>query len=330
MNQEDFYNSDDANDTYDKGLRPKTLAEIIGRTAEKKTIKLMVDSANIKQQSLDHILFYGPPGLGKTSMANVIANSLGTKMQITSGPAIEKQGDLAALLNSLEDRSILFIDEIHRLKKNIEEILYPAMEDGFLDIVIGSGGSAKNIRVQLPRFTLIGATTRLSMLSAPLQDRFGVHFHLDFYEIDEISQIVQQKARMMRVKVTQEASDLIAVRSRRTARIAIRILKRACDLLTVEGGEEIDAEIVHELFTMLGLDDYGLDSTNRKYMQLLIETFRSRPVGLSTIAAAMGDEEATIADVIEPYLLREGFIMKTAKGRIPTDKALELLSINTL
>lgn len=312
-------------DAIEVSLRPQRLSEIIGRENEKRAISLMVDAAKIHGRSLDHILFYGPPGLGKTSMASVIAESLGVKMHVTSGPAIEKQGDLAALLNSLEERSVLFIDEIHRLKRNIEEMLYPAMEDGFLDIVIGAGSSAKTVRIDLPKFTLIGATTRLSLLSAPLQDRFGAHFHLDYYSPEEVAKIIQQKAEILKIKIDDKSSKLLASRSRRTARIAIRILKRAYDLAVIEKYDTITEELVEDLFEILALDPLGLDQVQRKYLQILTEFFSGKPVGLTTIAAAMGDDIATISEVIEPYLLREGLISKTPRGRIPTEKAINLM-----
>lgn len=311
-------------DVVEISLRPQTLVDIIGRENEKKAIGLMINAAKIHGRALDHILFYGPPGLGKTSMASVIAGALGVKMHITSGPALEKQGDLAALLSGLEDRSVLFIDEIHRLKRSIEEMLYPAMEDGFLDIIIGSGNTAKTVRIDLPKFTLIGATTRLSLLSAPLQDRFGAHFHLDYYNPEELSLIIKQKAGILRVNVADDASKLMAQRSRRTARIAIRLLKRAYDLAVIRNHQTISAETVEELFKILALDPLGLDQVQRKYLQILTGFFRGKPVGLTTIAAAMGDDAATIAEVIEPYLLREGLISKTPRGRIPTEKAINL------
>ena len=307
-------------------LRPQNIDQVIGRENEKRTIKLMAKSALKQGAVIDHILFYGPPGLGKTTMSNVVADLMGARMHVTSGPAIEKQGDLAAILSGLEEGSILFIDEIHRLRKNVEEILYPAMEDGYIDVVIGSGGSAKSIRIELPRFSLIGATTRLSMLSAPLRDRFGAHFHLDFYSDQEIEDIVRQKSSILKMEMTDQAVKLLASRSRRTARVAVRMVKRSADKLVVEGQQELDAQMVHELFEILGIDEYGLDKQTRKYLGLLSNSFAGKPVGLSTISAALGEESNTVADVIEPFLLREGFIMKTPRGRIPTDKTIKLFS----
>lgn len=307
-------------------LRPQDLSQIVGREAEKKTIQMMVGSALKRKAKLDHMLFHGPPGLGKTTMAFVIAQEMGSKLRVTSGTAIEKRGDLAALLSNLESNSVLFIDEIHRLKKNLEEVLYPAMEDGFLDIVVGSGTAAKSIRIDLPPFTLVAATTRLSLLSSPLRDRFGAHFHLDFYTEDEVAQIVKQKAQILDIEIDPQASKLIAVRSRKTARVAIRILKRAMDMAVMEDKSVIDTNLVEQLFDLLKVDSHGLDQLSRKYLQLLVGSFQNTPVGLNTLSAALGSEKDTLADVVEPYLLREGFILKTPRGRIATDKTHSLLA----
>lgn len=314
----------DITDFSKNSLRPQNLEQIIGRHNEKNTLKVMIEAAKLSQQSVDHLLFYGPPGIGKTSMALVMAAEMGVDMKVTSGPAIAKQGDLAAILSSLSDQSILFIDEIHRLKRAIEEILYPAMEDGFLDIVIGEGAGARSIRVDLPAFTLIGATTRMSSISEPLRDRFGAHFHLDYYTEQELEEIVEQKVMMLGLDILPDAAELIATRARRTARVAVMLVKRAHELCLINDQTQIDTPVAERALEMLGIDETGLDKASRKYLQILIDKFAGQATGLTTLSAAMGSEDKLIEEVIEPYLIREGYIKKTPRGRIPTDKAINI------
>lgn len=316
----------DSEETFEGALRPQTFNEIIGRGVEKKSIKIMIDSAKKRDASMDHILFHGPPGLGKTTFAYVIAKELGYNLHVTSGSVIDKAGDLAAILTSLEPYSVLFIDEIHRLKRTIEEILYPAMEDNVLDIVIGKGPNARTLRIDLPKFTIIGATTKLSMISAPLRDRFGMNFRLDFYDDDELTQLVNQKAGMMNISIHDEAALEIAKRSRMTARIAIRILKRVRDLATVNNKDLIDIDTTKEALELLDIDEHGLNRSDRAIMKALINNFASRPVGLGTLAASVSEEPETVEAVHEPFLLKKGFIQRTHRGRIATDKAIEIYS----
>ncbi len=314
----------DSEETFEGALRPKTFEEIIGRGTEKRSIRIMIDSAKKRDASMDHILFHGPPGLGKTTFAYVIAKELGYNLHVTSGSVIDKAGDLAAILTSLEPYSVLFIDEIHRLKRTIEEILYPAMEDNVLDIVIGKGPNARTLRIDLPKFTIIGATTKLSMISAPLRDRFGMNFRLDFYNDDELMQLVNQKAGMMNVSIHDEASMEIAKRSRMTARIAIRILKRVRDLATVNDKTHIDLETTKEALELLDIDEHGLNRSDRAIMRALISNFSGRPVGLGTLAASVSEEPETVETVYEPFLLKKGFIERTHRGRMATERAFEI------
>lgn len=303
-------------------LRPSNLDEIIGRNLEKKNIQIMIDSAKKRQKALDHVLFHGPPGLGKTSFAHVIAKEMGVPIHITNGSVLDKAGDLAAILTSLEDNSILFIDEIHRLRLQIEEILYPAMEDSVLDIVIGKGPNARTLRLDLPKFTIIGATTKLSMISGPLRDRFGMSFRLDFYSDDELRQLVMQKSRMLNLNIEDLAALEIAKRSRMTARIAIRILKRVRDMAIVEGKENIDVLTARKALGLLEIDDNGLDILDRSIIKVIIEHFNNRPVGLSTLAASLSEEAETIETVYEPFLIKKGLLKRTPKGRVVTDIGL--------
>ncbi len=305
-------------------LRPKNFSEIIGRDVEKRSIGIMIDSAKKRDASVDHILFHGPPGLGKTTFAYVIAKELGYNLHVTSGSVIEKAGDLAAILTSLEPYSVLFIDEIHRLKRTIEEILYPAMEENVLDIVIGKGPNARTLRIDLPKFTIIGATTKLSMISAPLRDRFGMNFRLDFYNEDELTELVRQKANMMNIRINDDASVEIAKRSRMTARIAIRILKRVRDLATVNNKELIDMITTREALELLDIDEQGLSRTDRAILSALIQNFSGKPVGLGTLAASISEEPETVETVYEPFLLKKGFIERTHRGRMATSKAIEI------
>lgn len=307
----------------ERSLRPSSLNEVIGRDLEKRNIQVMIDSAKKRGKSLDHVLFHGPPGLGKTSFAYVIAKEMEVPIHITNGSVLDKAGDLAAILTSLEENSILFIDEIHRLKLNIEEVLYPAMEDCVLDIVIGKGPNARTLRLDLPNFTIIGATTKLSMISGPLRDRFGMSFRLDFYSDEELKQLVMQKAQMLNLDIAEDAALEIAKRSRMTARIAIRILKRVRDMAIVEGKDSIDFFTAQKTLSMLEIDDNGLDILDRNIIKVIIEHFNNRPVGLSTLAASLSEEADTIETVYEPFLIKKGLLKRTPKGRVVTHIGLK-------
>lgn len=315
---------DSQEEKVETSLRPKTFSDVIGRELEKKSLAIMIESAKKRQRALDHVLFHGPPGLGKTTLSYVIAEEMKSPVHITSGSAIEKIGDLAAILTSLEPNAILFIDEIHRLKKTIEEILYPAMEDNALDIVIGKGPSAKTLRLDLEQFTIIGATTKLSMISAPLRDRFGMSFRLDFYSDDELTQMVKQKAQLLDIAIADDAAMMIAKNSRMTARIAIRILKRVRDLAIVSNQKEISVDLVKETLQLLGIDEYGLDELDRSIVKTVLHTFNNKPVGLNTIAASISEEADTIETVYEPFLIKKGLLQRTARGRIATKLSEEL------
>lgn len=314
----------------ERSLRPSNLSEVIGREQEKNNIKMMIESAKKRKRSLDHIIFHGPPGLGKTSLAYVIANEMGVGIHTTNGSLIQKAGDLAALLTSIQPYSILFIDEIHRLRTNIEEILYPAMEDNALDIIIGKGPSSKTIRLELPEFTLIGATTKLSMLSSPLRDRFGMNFRLDYYSDEELTRLVLQKASMMRITIDEVGALEIARRSRMTARIAIRILKRVRDMATVMNHSNITKDIVRDTLDLLHIDENGLDELDRTILKTIIVNFENKPVGLSTLSVAISEEKDTIESVYEPFLIKKGFIKRTPRGRVATQKAVDEYANNFL
>jgi Holliday junction DNA helicase RuvB len=318
--------NDDQEEAVERSLRPKGLKDIIGREVEKQSISIMIESARKRNESIDHILFHGPPGLGKTSFAYVIANELGRPLHVTSGSVIQKAGDLAAILTSMEPYSVLFIDEIHRLRRNIEEVLYPAMEDGVLDIVIGKGPNARTLRIDLPPFTMIGATTKLSLISSPLRDRFGMNFRLDFYSDEELTDLVLQKAEMLNIKIDDDAAVEIAKRARMTARIAIRILKRVRDVSVVDSHDHIDIKSVYKTLELLNIDANGLDSMDRAIIKCLMDNFMSRPVGLNTLAASLSEEPETVETVHEPFLLKKGFIQRTARGRQVTDKAIKIYS----
>lgn len=320
----------ESEEVLETSLRPSNLNEIIGRDLEKRNIQIMIDSAKKRKKALDHVLFHGPPGLGKTSFAHVIAKEMGVPIHITNGSVLDKAGDLAAILTSLEDNSILFIDEIHRLRLQIEEILYPAMEDSVLDIVIGKGPNARTLRLDLPKFTIIGATTKLSMISGPLRDRFGMSFRLDFYTDEELKHLVMQKARMLNIIINDEAAMEIAKRSRMTARIAIRILKRVRDMSIVENKEYIDMESAQKALALLEIDDNGLDILDRNIIKVIIEHFSNRPVGLSTLAASLSEEPETIETVYEPFLIKKGLLKRTPKGRVVTDNGLRSYGGNHL
>ncbi|NMO96744.1 Holliday junction branch migration DNA helicase RuvB [Paenibacillus lemnae] len=308
-------------------LRPRYLAEYIGQNQVKENLQIYIEAAKMRKEALDHVLLYGPPGLGKTTLSNIIANELGVSLRTTSGPAIERPGDLAALLTNLQEGDVLFIDEIHRLHRTVEEVLYPAMEDFALDIMIGKGPSARSVRLDLPKFTLIGATTRAGLLSAPLRDRFGVVSRLEFYTVDELSYIVSRAADILGVQILGDASDEIALRSRGTPRIANRLLKRVRDYAQVRGDGIVTPEIAQESLKMLQVDPMGLDLIDHKMLNAMIRNFRGGPVGLDTIAATIGEESQTIEDVYEPYLLQIGFLQRTPRGRMVTPAGYSHLGI---
>jgi len=310
---------------FDLTLRPKVLDEYVGQDKVKENLQITMAAAKKRGEPIEHILLYGAPGLGKTTLAHVIANELGTNIRVTSGPAIEKSGDLAAILTNLNDGDILFIDEIHRLNKTIEEILYPAMEDYALDIIIGKGPSARTLRLDLPKLTIIGATTMMSLLSAPLRDRFGITHHLNFYEHEDIERILRRSAGILNTELDVDSAREIASRSRRTPRVANRLLKRVRDYSQVKGVGEINAQICQNAFGMLDVDELGLDWIDRKILEVIIDKFNGGPVGLNTIAAATGEDMATIEEVYEPFLMRLGFIDRSPRGRIVTDMAYKHL-----
>jgi len=303
----------------DLSLRPKTLNEYIGQEKTKENLRIFIQAARQRGEPIEHVLLYGSPGLGKTTLAHVISNELGSDIRVTSGPAIEKGGDLAAILTNLNEGDILFIDEIHRLNKNIEEILYPAMEDYALDIIIGKGPSARTLRIDLPRFTIIGATTKISSLSAPLRDRFGATYHLNFYEHGDIEKIIRRSSKILNVDIDDNPIKEIASRSRFTPRVANRLLKRVRDYCEVKGDGKISDSLCLEAFNMLEIDELGLDWIDRKILETIIDKFGGGPVGLNTIAAATGEDMSTIEDVYEPYLMRLAFLDRGPRGRIVTD-----------
>ena len=311
----------------DRSLRPKRLDEYLGQTRVKDNLAVLIEAARGRNEPLDHILLSGPPGLGKTTLAQVIANELGVKLKTTSGPAIERAGDLAAILTNLEERDVLFIDEIHRLNRAVEEVLYPAMEDFKLDIIIGKGPAARSIRLDLPRFTLIGATTRTGLLTGPLRDRFGMAFRLDYYNAEELQAIVERSAGILNVEVDVEGAAEIARRGRGTPRLANRLLKRVRDFSQVRYSGRIDEDIAAEALAFFEVDHLGLDTMDNKILSTLVETFCGRPVGLNTLASAVSEEPDTLEDVYEPYLLQLGLLTRTPKGRQATARAFAHLGL---
>lgn len=302
-------------------LRPATLSGYIGQEKIKESLKVYIDAAKSRDESLDHVLFYGPPGLGKTTLAGVIANEMDTRLKVTSGPAIDKPGELAAVLSTLSDGDILFIDEIHRLNRQVEEVLYPAMEDYAIDIIIGTGPEAKSIRLDLPKFTLVGATTRAGMLSAPLRDRFGVVFHMEYYTPDELKLIIMQSARILGIEIDKAGAMELAKRSRGTPRLANRLLKRVRDFAEIKYDGKITKEVADRSLNRLEVDSMGLDANDRNIIMTIIEKFGGGPVGLDTLASAIGEDAGTIEDVYEPYLVKNGFINRTPRGRVAADEA---------
>ena len=322
--------ADEEERTFEAGLRPQKFCDFVGQNELKDSLSIFIDAARERNEPIEHILLYGNPGLGKTTLAHIIAHETGSNLRITSGPALERVGDLAAILSNLKQGDILFIDEIHRLNRTIEEILYPAMEDYALDLVVGKGPSARTLRLGLEKFTIIGATTRLSLLSSPLRDRFGAVHHLDFYKDDEIAAIIKRSAQLLHIDCADEVAAAIASRARKTPRIANRLLKRVRDYAQIKHAGELNERIANAALSLLRVDQLGLDATDRRLLTALIETFGGGPVGLSTLAAATQEEMDTIEEIYEPFLLQIGFLQRTPRGRIATLKAREHLKLNNI
>ncbi len=320
--------ADDFESGMDQTLRPQFLQEFVGQEQIKENLQIFIEAAKKRDEPLEHVLLYGPPGLGKTTLAHIIAREMGASVKVTTGPAIEKSGDLAAILTNLEQGDVLFIDEIHRLNRVVEEVLYSAMEDFVLDIVIGKGPSAKTLRIDIPKFTLIGATTKLSKLSSPLRDRFGTNFHLEFYEESDIKNIIKRASKILNIKIEESCATELARRARRTPRIANRLLKRIRDYAEVKNNGKISLAVVEAAFKMLNIDELGLDQIDRRILLTIIEKFNGGPVGLNTISAATAEEMDAIEDVYEPFLLQLGFLNRTNRGRIVTDTAYKHLNVS--
>ena len=314
----------------DASLRPQSLDQYIGQEKIKENLKVYIQAAKERKDTLDHVLLYGPPGLGKTTLAGIIANEMEVNLKITSGPAIEKPGEMAAILNNLQEGDLLFVDEIHRLNRQVEEVLYPAMEDFSIDIVIGKGAAARSIRLNLPKFTLVGATTRAGMLTAPLRDRFGVVHHLEFYNVEELVTIIERSAEVLNVEIEEEGAYELARRSRGTPRLANRLLKRVRDFAQIKYDGKITQEAAIYALDLLEVDQYGLDMTDRLILSTMIEKFGGKPVGLDTLAAAIGEDSGTIEEVYEPYLIKNGFLNRTPRGRMVTEFAYRHLGLESM
>jgi Holliday junction DNA helicase RuvB len=328
MKSNEIYDTKRNDELFESNIRPQILDEYVGQKEVKENLRVFIEAAKMRDESLDHVLLYGPPGLGKTTLAHIIANELGANFKTASGPSIEKSGDLAAVLSTLEPGDVLFIDEIHRLPKFIEEMLYPAMEDFELDIVVGSDASSRSIKIDLPPFTLVGATTRAGDVSSPLRDRFGIVNKLEYYTDEELSSIVKRTSRVLDMPITDSAALELAKRSRKTPRIANRLFKRVRDFALVDGLDEINDEVTKKSLNRLKVDEYGLDRIDIEYLTTLIEKFNGGPVGVETISSAIGEEISTLEDVVEPFLMQEGFIKRTPRGRVATEKAYKHIGVS--